>query len=105
MKATDLRIGNLVLFASNEIKEVNLTMFKFIVNSEKLNQAIPFEGIPLTEEWANKFGYDDLIDMACELALESKYDIEITSEDLKNLNVHEAQNLWKELTGKELTLK
>ena len=100
MEAKELRIGNWVYLSSHkeDIGEVHLGF-----NNSNLDL---FEPIELTEEWAIKFGYEDLIDMAISFCKECKYySIEITSEDLRKIKVHEAQNLYKVLTGGELTIK
>jgi hypothetical protein len=63
------------------------------------------EPITLTEEWAVKFGYECLVEMAIDIFDKSKYDIEITANDLEGLFVHECQNLYKALTNEDLKIK
>jgi hypothetical protein len=100
IEAKDLRIGNWVYLSSHkkDIGEVHLGF-----NNTNLDL---FEPIELTEEWVIKFGYEDLIDMAISFCKQSEYyGVEITSEDLRKIKVHEAQNLYYALTGGELTIK
>jgi hypothetical protein len=106
IQAKELRIGNWVrtVFPINK-KPFQVYPMAFKQMPTDMNHNIildTWEAIPLTEEWAVEFGYECLVDMACSFASESKYRIEITSEDLKKMNVHEAQNLYFALTGKEL---
>jgi|GEM_PF-6227690 len=63
------------------------------------------EPIALDDEWANKFEFESLVEMASYFCSESRYPIVITAEDLKVMKVHEAQNLFQALTGEELTLQ
>jgi hypothetical protein len=99
MKANELRIGNWYhWYADGKLYHYQIEPRDF----QRTDLLPNFEPIPLTEKWAVEFGYECLVDMACSFASESKYRIEITSEDLKKMNVHEAQNLYFALTGKEL---
>lgn len=61
--------------------------------------------IRITEDWAVKFGYECLLEMANDFYDESRYHVEIRVDDLEGLKVHEAQNLFYALSGKELTIK
>ena len=111
MKAESLRLGNLVyrldvgnILCVDEISSSGDIRFKDVLDS--IFQIEDINPIPLTEEWSIKFGYECLVEMSCAFSVDSKYyGIEITSIDLKELKVHEAQNLYFALTGKELTLK
>ncbi len=110
MEAKELRMGNLLLTDYDYLVEVEFihrnrfdcrecTTGNFVLNGK-------YKPIPLTEEWIVNFGYEDLIDMAISFCKECKYyGIEITSEDLRKIKVHEAQNLYYALTKKELTIK
>lgn len=107
MNPAKLRIGNLFRdkFNQDTIMEVykldHNIHFSNVFSESRKWQAEP---IPLTDKWAIKFGYECLVEMACDFTCKSKYNIEITSKDLELLNVHEAQNLHFELTGDELGL-
>jgi len=127
MKATELRIGNLVLDTKGNINKVDSEALIYM-SKEPLNQVTP---IPLTEEWLLKFGFikgnynwfrlyfnpEKLEDSDCftyninskMLCLESFYDnekkgsIQLSSSDEKY--VHQLQNLYFALTSEELTIK
>ena len=114
MEAKDLRIGNWVYLSSHkkDIGEVHLGF-----NNTNLDL---FEPIELTEEWLLKFGfwYDgnqqearynismmgyDCVLIEGKRAFEFWVDDEYCLVDIKY--VHELQNLYKVLTGGELTIK
>ena len=61
--------------------------------------------ILLTDGWAVKFGYENTVEMAVDLCDESKFHVKINGIDLRQMKVHEAQNLWHSLTGQELEFK
>lgn len=109
MKANELRIGNYIqsmcfVFGLNQWREWKVTS-EDLVNIEN-NNPDNYKGISLTEEWSAKFGFPDLIELAIFICNNSKFkNIEITSEDLKDLKVHELQNLTHALTGSELEIK
>lgn len=109
MKASELRIGNLV-YKNGIATEITAdTML------DVLRYTTPFEPIPLTEEWLVKFGFkrfpwglviedllfrDDIRNSCKELWLEvgNGYRVHIKY-------LHQLQNLYFALTGKELTIK
>ena len=134
MKASELRIGNLVMFNSQydalsgdgNWHEINLEAEDFLSLEELITA---YEPIPLTEEWLEKFGFDkveDLGDMVyyepknsgvrrygiCYnheewqfmLIVKNEYTTLIYDEDYFQY-VHQLQNLVFALTGKELELK
>lgn len=116
MKATELRIGNLVQWGLG-IHEWEMDSY----NYHDLDYAKP---IPLTEEWLLKFGFDrlskDWFELRCKAAsgfysldvnVEMKLSIDVNNEsmeyplDLEHIkHVHQLQNLYFALTGKELTI-
>lgn len=112
MEAKELRIGN-YLKTDRECQDDYVEVVEiynenyFCTCSAGLNyQKEHVKPIPLTEKWLLKFGYEDLIDMAISFCKQSEYyGVEITSEDLRKIKVHEAQNLYYALTKKELTIK
>ena len=106
MRSNELRIGNWVQCAIIKIGSLKKGDFHQLeIDDFNYNLEDYFRPIPLTEEWSVKFGYECLVDMACDFSCKSLYPIEITSEDLKLMKVNEAQNLYLDLTGKELTIK
>ena len=133
MKASELRIGNLVYVTYNltnliykEVTPINIHNLMHLTGYDKSPVDIEFEPIPLTKEWLEKFGFkytssnnsyltytksnyylqtdvrkannkwkifDDIISDLVEFA---KVDI---------THVHQLQNIYFALTGKELTIK
>ena len=125
MKATELRIGNLVLYSEDQtIFTVGEIDWSGIVVQNEIEttwiELIEFEPIPLTEEWLLKFGFieDDLSFlksngrksfMVSPAQDESDYLVFFQSdvgmewcEVAFSPMVHELQNLWFALTGEEL---
>ena len=118
LTAQELRIGNLAHFKPNEdceslvveIYNICRSYCRVYVDNELEEVMVyysnkDFKPIPLTEEWAVKFGYENLVEMAADFSEESNYEIEINRLDFDLLSVHEAQNLYRWLTGKELTIQ
>jgi hypothetical protein len=111
MKATELRIGNLVNENGEVIKIRQETLCDFA------NGYVVFEPIPLTEEWLLKFGFKKPAHTWCgdvfHLTEWDKYPINwcvamnknnaVIIEKLKY--VHQLQNLYFALTGEELKIK
>jgi len=101
IQENEIRIGNLVMTnfkRENEIVDIQLIDFKE-------EYFCLYDPIPITEEITIKFGYECLTEMACDFTEKSRYRIEITSKDLKELYAHQLQNLYFTLTGQELTFK
>jgi hypothetical protein len=120
MKATELRIGNLVYkyYPSGiEIEAVN-EINSYFVNGIGISAIEP---IPLTEDFLLKFGFEDNQIRNNGLYLRVEFHLEtiifwagIEDEDLTIESeiplayihhVHQLQNLYHALTGEELTLK
>ena len=121
MKATELRIGNLVfadLYGEKEILVESICS----INNDVFNSTtgeIPFSSlkpIPLTEEWLLKFGFElkignyHLENFRFNISNPMNYDgflfcdgYSVLTEKIKH--VHQLQNLYFALTGEELTLK
>lgn len=116
MKASELRIGNLVKWNGNDY-EVSLNTFYTEVSSNSMLEEL--SPIPLTEEWLVKLGFEfDVfyqkhsngiiciywLDKVC-LVSWCKYH----RQDLLRYKypeyVHELQNLYFALKGEELTIK
>ena len=108
MKASELRIGNYIL-DGGDVEEVTYRVIEMLVK----NQA-EFDPIPLTEEWLLKFGFDKRMfgwwSNALFLRTENRngyfYDWQKTNETAGTYieYVHQLQNLYFVLTGKELIL-
>ena len=116
MKAAELRIGNYV-YTDNEyiIKSYSPDgLFNILTKIEN------YKPIPLTEEWLLKFGFEDLdtylkldfgkLSLVYYVDGEKLYLFidngeECGSFHLKHIkSVHQLQNLYFALTGKELTI-
>jgi hypothetical protein len=116
MKASELRIGNLIYNKQGNIVYVNtnhLTLLSYGIENE-------FNPIPLTEEWLLKFGFEV---SGGEISYnKNKLSIYFGDTILSGKNgrtywnswtileespkyVHQLQNLYFALTGEELTIK
>ena len=109
MKATELRIGNWVMYSS-----------KIQVNENKIRECVDhpdrFAPIPLTEEWLERFGFNKINHIHNGVIwCHSKIKITWYSNGMIDLRgsagwqriyyVHALQNLYHALTGQELTIK
>jgi len=117
MKENELRIGNWVTFMSKEMDVLGVT--KHNGTNETVRHYVEFKGlvpiklihikpIPLTEEWLLKFGFvkDKLTNYDWykgdfEICLPSYF--KYKESHIHNIkHVHQLQNLYHALTGKEL---
>lgn len=116
MKATELRIGNFIQING----EVYETLAITIASIDKFK--IDFEPIPLTEEWLEKLGFWSKYKSNHLKWSFYGFDIDQISDEDENGNeipqeqifhyayqydikyVHQLQNLYFALTGKELTI-
>jgi len=123
MNANELRIGNKILFAEDgtEFTVTDILGNGFNVKNEEENtwiEAEQFEGITLTEEWLLSFGFYKSMSWTYAIELEGNlklvyylgekgWSIGFKSySDFANLKyVHQLQNLYFALTGKELIYK
>lgn len=120
MKAQEFRLGNLVNFTSvlgthngGEILAINSNSVSFKTVEIPIEKIKP---IPLTEEWLLKFGFEldnrpsningryyihneIFIEMERNFVMVDKYIISRCE------YVHQLQNLYRSLTGQELTIK
>jgi hypothetical protein len=122
MKATELRIGNLILsrglMCEVEKIESDGLLAQFNHTEAEMDYNRGLEGIPLTEEWLLKFGFG--FDKILGVWQQSDYFFEIEARDNGWNNVvnggeyyhgntfyyvHQLQNLFFALTGDELTIK
>jgi hypothetical protein len=120
MKASELRIGNLVDLGNRIAKVIEINHLAcVVVDLEETQDTIEdyerTKPIPLTEEWLVNFGFDKL-----PIVFESKkfYLYKQDNSDIWRLNhsgtnahittlkyVHQLQNLYFALTGEELVVK
>jgi hypothetical protein len=109
MKASELRIGNIVRYgANNRVLDAELFL-------QLLKYTTPFDPIPLTEEWKLKFGFKktewDNFNSYRLMIGNNDYTIVLYSDGncevgdiitCKIEYVHQLQNLYFALTGEEL---
>lgn len=128
MKNTELRIGNLVYYHIVDEKdnppEYDSLNVIDAIDLQIIESDESYKPIPLTEEWLLKFGFDKIKNpnnTPSWIWLKDKriflyeffenrklsFDLFIYNDWLKreNIYVHELQNLYFALTGKELEIK
>lgn len=112
MEANELRIGNLIRRKSNY--EVLRATTGILSNWDILNTKHPgYEGIPLTEEWLEKFGFKyakgwNMWQGEIEVYKHKDGSFSWYNEgdvSVPLVYVHQLQNLVFALTGKELEIK
>jgi len=103
MKAEHLRLNNLVKV--NWEDEHRWCALDFW-------EGIEFEPIPLTEEWLERFGFeeDDSVGWLKRFDKSDSFFIDLSfmywgENSVKLTHVHQLQNLYFALTGEELTIK
>lgn len=124
-KASELRIGNLIIntfkktngFPDYIDRVVSLAAYGEInVWSEPINKenggskCMMFEGVPLTKEWLLRFGFKFMSMTIDSPATWIKDQIQLKQTESKDIifhglqikHVHQLQNLYFALTGKEL---
>jgi hypothetical protein len=132
MKANELRVGNYVKGIGHNISWlVDGVDTYYIYSSNAWRLLSSFEGIPLSQKWLEKFGFEDIdLNMsgsnwlvkeqkgiwrqAIRIAYSEKSEewsltLECVSPPTLSISrlkyVHQLQNLYFALTGKELTIK
>ena len=112
MKAEELRIGNWIRYAGQEIE---LTRQKFKLSVFTLGLDELHEPIPLTKEWLIRFGFE--YNYSFDLYSKSGFDIQLLENGIEFYIgeygsyftwiecIHQLQNLYFALTGTELTIK
>lgn len=116
MKASELRIGNLISCnSSKDLKKVKKIEFKYVNNVSESN----FKPMELNIQWLLKFGFNSIVskkrNYCLDWSIRDKFQItEIyfntfvyygkNEEPLYIINVHQLQNLYYTLTCKELKL-
>jgi hypothetical protein len=111
MKAKDLMIGNWVNYEGNDCR---FTIYD-MANMDDEYVMIATQPIPLTEEWLVKFGGSCTIMEGYPIYFLHFIDVEFYELEsivhfggggqVKIKHVHQLQNLFKALTGKDLEIK
>ncbi|WP_312176426.1 hypothetical protein [Chryseobacterium sp.] len=115
MKKKDFKIGNLVFFATTIAEVIAIHEDGIVLKySDKFEYVkLMVEGvreIPITDEWFHKFGFElkegvFWYDNVSILGLEGDRYLHFDGGRIFIRTVHQLQNLFFALTGKELTLK
>ena len=112
MEAKELRVGNLVYSITHNVN-INVSLIEIDMNYSTI------EGIPLTEEWLVKLGFEETYNSQFRLKFDHKefyefgYDFSKVEDKsmegfryygryIKIKYVHQLQNLYFALTGEEL---
>jgi hypothetical protein len=122
IKVKELRIGNLVNFTFYGLTEVN-SVYSFDYKTVKITNDVSYQiemvtAIPLTDEWLIKFGFEEkykdrLINgfwnggYCIENNYFNKQLFDFNHQDVNLVSVryvHQLQNLYFALTGKELSV-
>lgn len=123
MKASELRIGNLVENRSSEIIKIDEYQIQFfeLWHQKKYSENPPFKPISITEDWLLRFGFTVYSNDYLTFPANDRFDAEkINGQwviqicygqfadsgsplfDIKY--IHQLQNLYYALTGEELTI-
>jgi hypothetical protein len=129
MKATELRIGNLVDLGNRIAKIIEIAHLACVVvdleeTQDTMEDYERVKGIPLTQEWLLKFGFEKVnseltniapLNLPCTFNLpntpfsfcQGKLILKTGTGDfcVNTEYVHQLQNLYFALTSEELTLK
>jgi hypothetical protein len=111
MKASELRLGNLILFRDNLIcLDSNYELFKSLVDISRNDKR--YKPIPLSEEWLLKFGFEtndvrywQISSFRLHINRYGEWIFKVVTFEQEIKYVHSLQNLYFSLTGEELTLK
>lgn len=108
MKATELRVGNWYRFDGPTPNQFEQIEAQDIVELQDDPCEDAFKPIPITEEWLVKFGFEkrESIWTLNEICISSWFSFRYSEDPLKVQEidfVHQLQNLYFALTGKELT--
>lgn len=114
MRATELRLGNLVnhvVFGIVSATMINDTYIQHEYDGAMFFESNEyFEPIPLTEEWLDKFGFNKeecfyILKGVCLMdEYDGRYRLDGQS-DCYIKHVHQLQNLYHSLVGEELEVK
>jgi len=111
MKASELRIGNLIEDGMNNNGQANVEILRLMDEHPKH----PYRPIPLTEEWLLRFGFNNEVYTNGGFLKWQKGEFKLLDRRLPNTQyhepkasidfVHQLQNLYFALTGEELVVK
>lgn len=118
MKANELRIGNLVMYDNYNVSVIHgLTdsEYGYGVSIHYGNCCVGcvedlIYPIPLTEEWLLKLGFEKINSTWCSIGNQFRINIDLNIEfhlnwlGIKVQYVHQLQNLYFALTGKEMAM-
>lgn len=117
MEAKELRLGNYLNYRDKEriLIVSNLGSFRFetVCHNTGIiygsDDASEYNGIPLTEEWLLKFGFEkktsSFVIYPVSIKKQTKDAFFYTPASLHLEYVHQLQNLYFALTGEELSIK
>ncbi|MGJ1499640.1 hypothetical protein ACR79R_20170 [Sphingobacterium spiritivorum] len=119
MKATELRIGNVLTFLDKQVTVVAITETHTSIKGYEFNRYTPvalnykgLQGIELTEEILLKFGFEQNTfgfkkgNIVFNYRFDNKFIPKLSDQCLLELkHVHQLQNLYFALTGEELEVK
>jgi hypothetical protein len=108
MKASELRIGNYV-----QLEGLKRPIRVSIIDTTETSTDTKAKPIPLTEEWLLKFGFKKDFNgyyfglLSFSITRNNEFMICVNDRPTETIcySVHQLQNLYFALTGKELTLK
>jgi hypothetical protein len=111
LEASSLRIGNYVFTYLSDnadgIEQVTINTLR--VMTENPTKKTIYEPTPLTEEFWDRMEYECIQEFIVDLIHLSKHpiseNISLWVATISGLKIHEIQNLFKALTGEELTIK
>jgi hypothetical protein len=115
MKASELRIGNIIEHPHKGARGYVYVTARIISDIESTNNSIGYKPILLTEEWLKKLGFEKYTDGWYLDKGEYPKQITVSLFDDNGFHlsyfktpiqyVHQLQNLYFALTGEELTIK
>jgi len=112
MKASELRIGNLVYQGVDDLEVVEVKCsIDFLISLERVINALCLKPIPLTEEWLVKFGFKkigvnyELNEFVIFTDRKGRLKYRSHPYDVPLYHVHQLQNLYFALRPEELTIK
>lgn len=102
MKTSDLRPNNIVLF-KGEVTKLTLWHFGTYMQTSFKED---FKPIPLTKKWMEKINWTPLKDIGVSFSLTTGEIHFVIGNYYKKIKyIHQLQNIYFALTGKELTIK
>jgi len=113
MKASELRIGNLLLFSNKIQPDIEIVVGRRFFSSASIEKEdgdfkiTPYyQGIPLTNEWMLRLGFKNTSYGWESLMYTIEFDFSIRKIGVSRIqHVHQLQNLYFALTGNELEIK